>query len=177
VADQTGDLLEAWTAKNGQMLDNLYLISILTCALSGLTLGAFIWMFLSRRNDLGLLRQQLLETRACSDKLAELARQIEQHRSRLEELEHRPNPAVNWPPETASVNLNRRGQVLRLYRNGDQTSEIASTLGMSEEEVELIVKVHELAREAPSPKKSREMFSNSSGSARYNLAGSWDEGR
>jgi DNA-binding NarL/FixJ family response regulator len=141
-----------------KMLDNLFLISMLTCALSGLALGAFVWLFLSKNHDSRLLRRQLSETRACSDKLAELAQQVEQQRSRLEEIEQRPNPAVNWSSEAPSVNLNRRGQVLRLYRRGDQTSEIASTLGMSEGEVKLIVKVHELARETQPEKVSRNVL-------------------
>jgi DNA-binding NarL/FixJ family response regulator len=141
-----------------KMLDNLFLISILTCALSGLALAAFVWLFVSKSQHSRLLKRQLAATQACSDQLAELARQVEQQRSRLEALEQRPDPAVNWSPETPSVNLNRRGQVLRLYRRGDQASEIATTLGMSEGEVKLIVKVHELARETQPEKVSRNVL-------------------
>src|SRR6478672_11969376 len=42
----------------------------------------------------------------------------------------RPAP-VGWAPEVAGVNLNRRGQVLRLRRRGRTVEEIASTLQMS----------------------------------------------
>jgi hypothetical protein len=57
----------------------------------------------------------------------------------------RPAP-VGWAPEVAGVNLNRRGQVLRLRRRGRTVEEIASTLQMSRGEVELMVKVHELSQ-------------------------------
>lgn len=57
-------------------------------------------------------------------------------------------PVPEWFPEPASVHLNRRGQVLRLYRRGESPEQIASTLSLSQGEVKLIIKVHQLSRPA-----------------------------
>jgi hypothetical protein len=68
---------------------------------------------------------------------------FEQIRARLEEAV--PPPAVfpGWSGNP-SINLNRRGQVLRLFRRGDPPRQIASALGMRQGEVDLIIKVHQL---------------------------------
>jgi len=52
-------------------------------------------------------------------------------------------PAVAWSANP-SVNLTRRGQVLRLFRRGDSPRQIASSLGMNRGEVDLIIKVHQM---------------------------------
>ena len=54
-------------------------------------------------------------------------------------------PAL-WASEPSSVNLNRRGQVLKLYRKGKTTAEIAADLKISQGEVDLLVKVHDLGQ-------------------------------
>lgn len=77
--------------------------------------------------------------------LTELASEIGQLRLRLDEVEQRRSPLSDWPAAgPSSVNLNRRGQVMRLYRRGDTVAHIASTLGLSTGEVALIVKVQEM---------------------------------
>ena len=72
-----------------------------------------------------------------------LSAAFEQIRARLEDaIQPQVAPAV-WSG-TPSVNLNRRGQVLRLSRRGDTPKQIASTLGMRQGEVDLILKVHQM---------------------------------
>ena len=71
-------------------------------------------------------------------------------RERLSEVEHR--KASPWDcsqEQGGTINLNRRGQVLRLARRGDSITQIASTLGLSKGEVMLIVKVHEITKNKP----------------------------
>jgi DNA-binding NarL/FixJ family response regulator len=71
-----------------------------------------------------------------------LSAAFEQIRERLDEPA--PAPTVTWSG-TPAVNLTRRGQVLRLFRRGDSPRQIASSLGMRKGEVDLIVKVHQMA--------------------------------
>lgn len=79
-------------------------------------------------------------------KVADMSVEMNELRERLGERDaDRPAPA-GWPQEVAGVNLNRRGQVLRLRRRGRTVEEIASTLEMPRGEVELMVKVHELSQ-------------------------------
>ncbi|HXI40133.1 MAG TPA: hypothetical protein VNH83_09145 [Bryobacteraceae bacterium] len=90
---------------------------------------------LSRR---GLERHERLENR-----LALMAEAAERMQSQLEETE-RPAPAAQ-PGQ--SLNLNKRGQVLRMRRRGETPETIAAALRIPQNEVTLLLKVHELSRE------------------------------
>jgi uncharacterized coiled-coil protein SlyX len=73
----------------------------------------------------------------------------------LEELRHRllcreetmqAAPATAWSNPALPMNLNRRGQILRLSRKGKSVAEIASDLHVAQGEVELLLKVHDLGQ-------------------------------
>jgi hypothetical protein len=55
-----------------------------------------------------------------------------------------PPPPV---PVRPGMNLNRRGQALRLYRRGENAAEIARVLAMPAGEVQLLLKMHHLRLE------------------------------
>jgi len=59
--------------------------------------------------------------------------------------------ALQSPPPTQAlgpaINLNKRGQVLRMSRRGENTETIAGALGVPRNEVDLLLKVHRLALE------------------------------
>lgn len=87
-----------------------------------------------------------LDLESLEVRMAQMSAELEELRERLGEREAE-RPAVGgWAREVAGVNLNRRGQVLRLRRRGRTVEEIASTLGMPRGEVELMVKVDELSQ-------------------------------
>jgi len=90
---------------------------------------------LSRR---GLERHERLENR-----LALMAEAAERMQSQLEETT-RPAPAAQ-PGQ--SLNLNKRGQVLRMRRRGETPETIAAALRIPQNEVTLLLKVQELSRE------------------------------
>jgi len=120
-------------------------LPVLACVLSGLALSicgvAFAWLRRERQRE----ATQPAPDPAVQEALTELAAQIGQVRLRLEEVEQRKAPLSDWAAaQPSSVNLNRRGQVLRLYRRGDSVAHIASALGLSTGEVALIVKVQEM---------------------------------
>jgi DNA-binding NarL/FixJ family response regulator len=91
--------------------------------------------------------------------VAELAKQIEGFRSRVDDLERRKNFAYEAAAVAAAAgpqipshnaapgNTNRRSQIMRLHRSGESISSIASALGVSQGEVKLIVKVQEMLAE------------------------------
>jgi hypothetical protein len=59
----------------------------------------------------------------------------------LRELQQQPaSPA----PLGAGLNLSRRSQALRLHRNGDSAQQIAATLHIPLQEVDLLLKVHRI---------------------------------
>jgi hypothetical protein len=77
--------------------------------------------------------------------------------ARLEEAESRlslPQPVFVADPPRSGVNIPLRVQVMRLYRTGQSESQIATALGISRREVELLVRVHEM-RAAAGEQKAR----------------------
>jgi hypothetical protein len=75
--------------------------------------------------------------------VGELSSAFEAIRSRLDEAAGQHAVAPGWSGQT-SINLNRRGQVLRLWRRGDTTRQIATALSMRPGEVDMIIKVHRM---------------------------------
>ncbi len=86
----------------------------------------------------------------CAESLRQLSLELDAIRGRLDTNERTLHSAMPvWPSESSSIQLNRRGQILRLSGKGKSTSEIASDLGISQGEVELLLKVHDLAQAFP----------------------------
>lgn len=84
------------------------------------------------------------------------ARRLEMTRLRAELLESAPaweNPpsiprglgGATWQGATPRLNVSRRSQVLRMSRSGDAPERIASALGVTRAEVDLLLKVHRTA--------------------------------
>jgi hypothetical protein len=97
----------------------------------------FLSLKLELRRQAGQSRNQMDET------VDGLSAAFEQIRARLEESVPAPPVSPVWSGNP-SINLNRRGQVLRLFRRGDPPRQIASALGMRQGEVDLIIKVHQM---------------------------------
>lgn len=51
------------------------------------------------------------------------------------------------PPPRPGFNLNTRSQALRMFRRGDQPEQIAALLRIPENEVRLLLKIHQLSAE------------------------------
>jgi len=131
-------------------------IPVLACAGLALALVACalaLAFFFSSRRHFRALHGEVAAASHTPEKLEELAGDVEEVRARMAEVEERRNPVAEWSSELGSVNLNRRGQVLRLYRRGEPSAQIASALGLSQGEVMLIIKVHELTRTSGEPEK------------------------
>ena len=71
--------------------------------------------------------------------------------ARLNTMDQSRKEHSEWLSQAESLNLNRRGQVLRLHRRGDSASDIASALRMGKGEVQLMIKVYELSRDSLAP--------------------------
>jgi DNA-binding NarL/FixJ family response regulator len=86
-----------------------------------------------------------------------LARQmsldLDELRKRLTNQEEVTPPLSIWSSPGAPVNLNRRGQILRLSRKGKTVAEIAQDLNVAQGEVELLLKVHDLNQKDPAEEK------------------------
>jgi hypothetical protein len=129
------------------------LTSVLCLQLVGAALlGAAVplWLFFRLRSEFNqfsqftrkaVTEQELMDTRATLEiRLAELE-------MRIAAFDDRRQQDADWLAQAESLNLNRRGQVLRLHRRGESPSSIASALRLAPGEVKLIIKVFELGQE------------------------------
>jgi hypothetical protein len=79
-------------------------------------------------------------------------RRMEQITQRLEQAWERPVALLAAPPAPqaarSSLNYTRRVQALRMVRRGDDPSRIAAVLGITRQEVDLLIRVQSLAKSA-----------------------------
>jgi DNA-binding CsgD family transcriptional regulator len=136
------------------VISNPYFLPIAGGAAVAVILFVFLTVIVSLRRKTRCLKAEAMAREEVSDKLNGLGNELDQIRTRMAELEQRRNPLSEQLGEPASVHLNRRGQVLRLYRRGESSAEIASSLGLSQGEIKLIIKIHEMARHEGSAEKS-----------------------
>lgn len=109
-------------------------------ALSGAGMAACVFLFVT-------LKKEIAETGAAyRDRIAaletalkELGASLDQLKRDLAEAEARAEAAAR--PVTG-MNLNKRGQALRMHRRGETPDQIAAALGVPVNEVELLLKVH-----------------------------------
>ena len=104
----------------------------------------FAYLYLSLKVELRLLAKHTPRRQELDARIRPLEAELEQLRTKLADSERSRSAPAGWTAEPVSVNLNRRGQILRLFRKGKTTAEIASDLQISQGEVELMVKIHVL---------------------------------
>jgi hypothetical protein len=72
----------------------------------------------------------------------ELKAQVAQLGVRMLDAEERAGVLVAPTPPRSGLNLNKRTQVIRMSRRGEQAGTIAASLNLPQREVELLLKVH-----------------------------------
>jgi hypothetical protein len=120
--------------------------SPLLAALLAPLAGLAVYLFLSLKREMRVLARRPAPGGEASAALRELTDQLEEVRTRLSELERGRSGPASWNAEPEALNLNRRGQILRLHRKGKPVSEIATALHIPLGEVELMVKVYDLSQ-------------------------------
>jgi hypothetical protein len=122
-----------------------YLIPLAPCALvaAGSIFGLFFLFSFEKevqRLKTRIARRQAGDTTSARD----LNAQVQQLNERLREAEERAGVLVAPPSPKASLNLNKRTQVLRMSRRGERSENIAASLSLPRNEVELLLKIHGL---------------------------------
>ena len=126
------------------------LLAGIAVALGALCVGQFFSFRKSLKKEAFPALAGVRDLESLEARVAHLSAEMDELRERLAGREAERPPPAGWAQEGAGVNLNRRGQVLRLRRRGRTVEEIASTLQMPRGEVELMVKVHEMSQKAAS---------------------------
>ena len=115
-------------------------------ALLAIALPLAVYYYLALKVEIRLLARRVVTRMELDNRWNDMAADLEALRERVAAAESRPVPA-DWTPQ--SVNLNRRGQIVRLHGKGRTPSEIAADLQISQGEVELVVKVHDWPAAVP----------------------------
>jgi len=76
--------------------------------------------------------------------------QLDELSERMRDAEER--AGIPIAPPKASLNLNKRTQVLRMSRRGERSENIAASLSLPRREVELLLKIHALVLNGSSEK-------------------------
>ena len=104
-------------------------------------------LFLKNRRDMKALREDSVESaRTTTAGVTNLSMQMEGIRASVRQMEE--NPVAALP--TGGINLNKRAQVLRMYRRGETIPSIAAALHTPTHEVQLVLKLHHMLRGAGS---------------------------
>jgi len=118
----------------------LPLLMVSVMAFGSIVLSCFTLLHartLSRYNSRSGATQKHAE-----DLLEVLQARLESLSTDVEDCKNRPSP-VPGPPKP-SFNLNKRAQALRMHRRGDSPRQIAAALEIARQEVDLLLKVHQI---------------------------------
>lgn len=102
-----------------------------------------LYSFLLHMNVRALARQGREQRKHFEARLAEVLEATEQLRREREEAAQ----PTSAPAAAQAVNLNKRGQVLRMRRRGENPETIAAALSIPRNEVDLLLKVHQMSLE------------------------------
>jgi hypothetical protein len=133
------------------------------CLLAVLVAAAPLWIYFRLRADFEDLRLTAVRPQHMYQHTGALDGRLATLESRLAELEEMNQRQADWAAQAESLHLDRRGQVLRLYRRGESVAGIASALQMGPGEVHLMIKVYELAAEPGSLRGSEQNNTNEIG--------------
>jgi hypothetical protein len=90
------------------------------------------------------LERHLLQRQETAEKAAEALRQAVAQLARdFDDLAQHAGSSPSLEPRRG-LNLSRRSQALRMHRRGESAEQIASALGVSRQEIQLLLKVHQI---------------------------------
>jgi hypothetical protein len=120
-----------------------YLIPLAPFLLIGIQSALCLFFFLSLEHEIRLVNLRFRHRHSAQESATrELKIQVAELGARLVEAEERAGVLVAPSPPKSGLNLNKRTQVIRLSRRGEQVETIAATLDLPRREVELLLKVH-----------------------------------
>jgi hypothetical protein len=114
---------------------------LLISGLSAVAGSCLLYTFVLHMKMRTLARKSREQREDQEARVTQLAETAEQLKAQLAEMEK-----PQWVP-AQPLNLNKRGQILRMRRRGERPETIAGALALPRNEVELLLKVHDLSQE------------------------------
>jgi hypothetical protein len=113
-------------------------------ALVVISLGLCMYLFFSTKREIRRvqlrMKQQNVLLQEAYDRM-EFA--IEQLKGQFHELEGKAGELVPPSPAKSGMNLNKRTQAARMFRRGERPEQIAAALSLPQNEVALLLRVHQ----------------------------------
>jgi len=120
-----------------------YLIPLAPFLLIGINSVLCLFFFLCLEHEMRILKLRS-ERRQTAQQSAsnELKAQVAELTARVLDTEERTGVLVAPMPPKSGLNLNKRSQVIRMSRRGEQPEKIAASLNLPRREVELLLKIY-----------------------------------
>ena len=120
-----------------------------------------LFFLLSFEKEVHRLKSRLARRQAGDNTSThDLKIQLQQLNQRMRDAEERAGIPFAPPSPKASLNLNKRTQVLRMSRRGERVENIAASLSLPRREVELLLKIHRLVLNGSGEKSSASRTAN-----------------
>jgi hypothetical protein len=128
-----------------------YLIPLAPFLLIGINSVLCIFFFLRLEHEMRIMNLHWRRGQTSEESATEeLRTQMAELSLRVQDAEARTGVLVAPTPPRSGLNLNKRSQVIRMSRRGEQVEKIAAALDLPQREVELLLKVYEHAVYTPS---------------------------
>jgi hypothetical protein len=120
-----------------------YLISIAPFLLIGINSVLCLFFFLCLEHEIRIMALRWKRRQTAQESLtSNLKAQVADLSVRMLDTEERAGVLVPPIPPKSGLNLNKRSQVIRMSRRGEQAGKIAASLNLPQREVELLLKVY-----------------------------------
>ena len=136
---------------------NDWLLVIVSCAPVIAGCAACVFLYRSLKLQIRYVSSKSMQREEGRRELATLRTELEESWAALNKLEMRTSSDERLR-ESAGVQVNSYGQVLRLHQRGEPVAAIASALQVPLGEVSLIVKVFEMSQNFPPAKSGQKCF-------------------
>ena len=120
-----------------------YLIPLAPFLLIGINSVLCLFFFLCLEHEMRIMKLRLNRRQNAQQAAAdELKAQVAELTARVLDTEERTGVLVAPTPPKSGLNLNKRSQVIRMSRRGEQAEKIAASLNLPQREVELLLKIY-----------------------------------
>ena len=113
--------------------------------LLGTGLFLCLYLFFTLKLEIRAVETRLkAQATALTDAISAIRSAVDEIRAEIREVQEQTGMLVAPTPAKSGLNLNKRGQVLQMYRRGQSPEQIAATLGLPLTEIDLLIKVHQI---------------------------------
>jgi hypothetical protein len=116
--------------------------------LLGAGMGLCLYLFFTLKCEIQVLEKRSKEgRRALAEAVAAVRAALDEARAEVRDVQEQTGMLVPPAPAKSGLNLNKRGQVLQMYRRGQAPEQIAANLSLPLTEIELLIKIHRIVLE------------------------------